>query len=166
MGLGRGAVGLAEGVASADQRDGFLVVHRHALEGFADECGRRKRVAVGVRTFRIDVDQAHLGGAEGILEAIEWPMSQPGGLRTPVYVLIGFPGIFPASGKAECAKAHGLQRYIAGEDQQIRPRNLLPVFLLDRPQQPAIPIDQHVVGPRIERRETLLAATGTTTAIA
>ena len=41
--LGRGAVGLAEGVAAADQRDGFLVVHRHASEGFTDEVRRRRQ---------------------------------------------------------------------------------------------------------------------------
>jgi hypothetical protein len=29
-------VHLAEGVAAGDQRDGFLVVHGHAGEGFAD----------------------------------------------------------------------------------------------------------------------------------
>jgi hypothetical protein len=31
-----GAVGLAEGVAAGDQRDGLFVVHRHARERFAD----------------------------------------------------------------------------------------------------------------------------------
>ena len=31
-----GAVGLAEGVAAGDQRDGLLVVHRHAEERLAD----------------------------------------------------------------------------------------------------------------------------------
>src|SRR5207247_5258968 len=36
MGLWAGAVGLAEGVAAGDQRDGFFVVHRHAREGLAD----------------------------------------------------------------------------------------------------------------------------------
>ena len=42
FGLGRhivgrsGAVGFAEGVAAGDERDGFLVVHRHAAEGVAD----------------------------------------------------------------------------------------------------------------------------------
>jgi hypothetical protein len=31
-----GAVGLAEGVAAGDERDGLFVVHRHAAEGLAD----------------------------------------------------------------------------------------------------------------------------------
>ena len=64
-----GAVGLAEGVAAGDQRDGLLVVHRHAEEGFADVLGRRDRIRLAVRPFRIDVDQAHLHGAERVLRA-------------------------------------------------------------------------------------------------
>ena len=68
MGLRAGAVGLAEGVAAGDQRDGLLVVHRHAGEGLADVRGRRERVRLAVRAFRVDVDQAHLHGAERILE--------------------------------------------------------------------------------------------------
>jgi hypothetical protein len=90
----------------------------------------------------------------------------PGGLRTPVHVLIGLPGIFAAGGETEGAETHGLQRHVAGEDQQIGPGNLLPVFLLDRPQQAARLVDVHVVRPTVERRETLLAATAAATAIA
>ncbi len=166
VGLGRGAVRLAESVAAADQRDGFLVVHRHALEGFADESGGGNRIAIGAWAFRIDVDQAHLGGAERIFELLEGPVSQPGGLGTPVHVQIRLPGVFTTGGKAEGAKAHGLQRHVAGEDQQICPGNLLAVFLLDRPQQAARLVDVDVVRPAVERRETLLAAPGAATAIA
>ncbi len=60
VGLGRRAVRLAEGVAAGDERDGFLVVHGHALEGLADILGGRDRIGVAVGTFRVDVDQAHL----------------------------------------------------------------------------------------------------------
>src|SRR5690606_31954774 len=35
-----GAVGLAERVAAGDERDGLLVVHRHAPEGLPDVAGR------------------------------------------------------------------------------------------------------------------------------
>ena len=66
--LGGGTVGLAEGVAAGDQRDRLLVVHRHALEGLADVPGRGHRVRVAVRALRVDVDQAHLHGAERVLE--------------------------------------------------------------------------------------------------
>jgi hypothetical protein len=37
-----GAVGLAEGVAAGDQRDGLFVVHRHAEEGLADVLAPRR----------------------------------------------------------------------------------------------------------------------------
>ncbi len=64
-----GAVGLAEAVAAGNQRDGLFVVHRHAEERLADVPGRRDRVGVAVRTFRIDVDQAHLHRAERLGQA-------------------------------------------------------------------------------------------------
>ena len=63
-----GAVGLAEGVAAGDQRDGLLVVHRHAAEGLADVAGRGERIGIAVRAFGVDVDQAHLHGGQRILE--------------------------------------------------------------------------------------------------
>ena len=102
----------------------------------------------------------------GLVEVLKGPVGQPGGLGTPVHVLIRLPGVFAAGGKAERAKAHGLQRHVAGEDQQVGPGNLLAVFLLDRPEQAARLVDVHVVRPAVERRETLLAATATATAIA
>ena len=61
VGVGR-AVGLAEGVAAGDQRDGLLVVHRHPAERLADVAGRGERVRVAVRALRVDVDEAHLDG--------------------------------------------------------------------------------------------------------
>ena len=64
-----GAVGLAEGVAAGDQRDGLFVVHRHAGEGFANVVGRGERIRLAVRAFRVDVDQAHLHGAERLAES-------------------------------------------------------------------------------------------------
>ena len=64
----RGAVRLAEGVAAGDQRDGFLVVHRHAAEGVADVVGRGERIGIAVRAFGVDVDQAHLHRGERILQ--------------------------------------------------------------------------------------------------
>src|SRR5581483_6771397 len=59
-----GAVRLAEGMAAGDQRDSFLVVHRHAEEGLANVLGRLDRVGIAVRAFRIDVDETHLHRAE------------------------------------------------------------------------------------------------------
>src|SRR6185312_10623860 len=63
-----GAVGLAEGMAAGDQRDGLFIVHRHAEKGFADVLRRRDRVRIAIRPRRIDVDQAHLHGAQGLCE--------------------------------------------------------------------------------------------------
>jgi hypothetical protein len=48
-------MGLAEGVAAGNQRDGFFVIHRHARESLADVPGRQDRVRVAVRTLRVDV---------------------------------------------------------------------------------------------------------------
>ena len=45
------AVGLAERVAAGDERDGLLVVHRHAAERLADVPGRGERVRVAVRAL-------------------------------------------------------------------------------------------------------------------
>ena len=81
-----GAVGLAEGVAAGDQRDGLLVVHRHAEERLADVLGRRDRIRIAVRAFRIDVDQAHLHRAERLRElafAAVALVAQPRALRDP-----------------------------------------------------------------------------------
>src|SRR5258708_7458092 len=63
-----GAMGLAEGVTAGNQRDGLLVVHRHARERLADVPRRREGIWIAVRPFRIDVDQAHLHGAERALQ--------------------------------------------------------------------------------------------------
>jgi hypothetical protein len=55
---------------------------------------------------------------------------------------------------------------VARENEEVRPRDLAAVFLLDRPEQPARLVEADVVGPAIERREALLAAAGTAPAVA
>ena len=55
-------------VAADDERDGFFVVHRHAAEGVADILGRRDRIGIAVRTFGVDVNQAHLHRGQRILQ--------------------------------------------------------------------------------------------------
>src|SRR5215467_12907465 len=89
-----GPVSLAEGVATRDQRDRFFVIHRHAAEGFANIfcCGEWIRIAV--RAFRIDVDQAHLHSAEGILKitlAAVALIGQPLAFWAPVDVILRLP---------------------------------------------------------------------------
>ncbi len=62
------AVGLAEGVATGDEGDGLLVVHRHAAEGLTDVAGGGQRVGVAVGALGVHVDEAHLDGAERALQ--------------------------------------------------------------------------------------------------
>src|SRR5207237_4812062 len=89
------ALGLAEGVASGNERDGLFVVHRHAEERLADVLGRGDWVRLTVRPNRIDVDDAHLHGAERLRElalaAVEF-VAQPRPLWTPV-ALFGLPDV-------------------------------------------------------------------------
>src|SRR4029079_2220386 len=63
-----GTMGLAEGMAAGNQRNGFLVIHRHPEEGFADVLGGRDRIRIAVRSRRIDVNETHLHGAERLRE--------------------------------------------------------------------------------------------------
>ncbi len=160
-------MGLAEGMAAGDQRDGLLVVHRHAEEGFADVLGRRDRVRVAVRPFRIDIDQAHLHGAERILQlafATVALVSEPRSLRAPVE-FFGLPDVDAAAGESERLEAHRIQRDVAGEHHQVGPGKLAAVFLLDRPQEPARLVEVGVVRPAVERREALLTGTGAAAAV-
>ena len=162
---------LAEGVATGDQGDDFLIVHGHAIEGGADVLGRQQVVAAGIRTFRIHVDQAHVRGAEGsaefalVADAFFRVDAQPLHLGAPVHVVVGFPDVFAAAGETEGAEAHRFQCDIAGEDEQVGPGNGLAVFLLDRPQQAPRLVDVDVVRPRVQRCETLLSAAAAATPI-
>jgi hypothetical protein len=162
-----GTVRLAESVAARDQRDRLLIVHRHAGEGLADIPRRRDRVGIAVRALGIDVDQAHLHGAERIGElafAAVALIAQPRAFRTPVK-LFGFPGVGAAAGKAEGLESHRLERDVAGQHVEVGPRNLAAVLLFDRPQETARLVEIGVVRPAVERREALLSAAGATAAI-
>ena len=46
-----GAVALAEGVSAGDERDGLLVVHRHARERLADVPAGGDRIRLAVRAL-------------------------------------------------------------------------------------------------------------------
>jgi hypothetical protein len=156
-----GAVGFAEGVAAGDQRDRLLVVHGHAREGLADVVGRGQRIRLAVRTFGIDVDQAHLDGGQRLVElalALVAGVAQPDVLGAPMDVLLGLPAVLTAKAEAEGLEAHGLHADVGGEDHQVGPADLVAVLLLDRPQQPAGLVEIAVVGPAVQRREALLAA--------
>ena len=91
---------------------------------------------------------------------------EPGGLGTPVDVVVRLPDVHAAAAEAEGLEAHRLQGDVAGEDHQVAPRDLLAVLLLDRPQQPAGLVQADVVRPAVERGEALLAGAGATAAVA
>ncbi len=162
-----GTVGLAEGVATGNQRNGFFVVHRHAEERFADVLGCCDRVRIAVRPFRIDVNETHLHGAERFGElafaAVAF-VAEPRALGTPVE-LFRLPDVGAAAGEAERLEAHRLERNVTCENHQVSPRDLPAVFLLDRPQQPARLVEVGVVRPAIQRREALLTCAGAAAAI-
>ena len=119
VGFGRGAVGLAEGVAARDKGDRLFIVHGHATEGGTDVLGSLHVVTAGVGPFRVDVDEAHVGGTEGgrkLAIALD-PIGidpEPGNFIPPVDVLIRLPHVGPPTAKAEGAKTHGLQGDVAG----------------------------------------------------
>ena len=163
------AMGLAEGVAACDQRNGLFVVHRHAGKGVANVARRRQRVRIAIGAFGIDVDQAHLHGRQRVFQVAVAAIAlvgQPLALGAPVDVLLGFPHIGAPTGEAEGFEAHGFQRHIAGQDHQIRPGNGIAVFLLDRPQQAPRLVQVHIVRPAVERRKALLPGPGAAAAIA
>ncbi len=166
-------MGFAEGMAAGDQGDGFLVVHGHAGEGYADVAGCGDRVGVAVRAFRVHVDQAHLHGSERVLQVTVTAVAavgllaggQPLALGTPVDVLFRLPDIPAAAGETEGLEAHGLQGDVAGQNHQVGPGDLLAVFLLDRPQQTAGLVEVDVVRPAVEWGETLVAGARTAAAV-
>jgi hypothetical protein len=182
---GRGRpVGLAESVAAGDQRDGLLVVHRHAPERVADVLRGGNRIRFAIRAFRVHVDQAHLNRGERIREVpgvgllavivgdehavafdhagralrVADVAAQPRGLAAPVHVEIRLPDVRAAAAEAERLEAHRLQSHVAREDHEIGPGDLPPVLLLDRPEQSARLVEADVVRPAVERREALLTA--------
>ncbi len=159
----------AERMSAGNQRDSFFVIHRHATEGFADILRRRQRIRLPVGSFGIDVDKPHLHGREMPLELALTAVTlvaKPRVFRSPEDVLFGFPDVFAAAAESEGFQSHGLQCAVSGEDHEVRPRNLPPVLLLDRPQQEPRLVEVHVVGPAVQRREALRAGAGTASTIA
>jgi hypothetical protein len=154
------AVRLAEGVTTRDQRHRLLVVHGHPREGLADVTGRRDGIGHAVGPLRVHVDEAHLHGAERVGElavAGVALIAQPLGLGPPVDVLLGRPDVGATAAEAEGLEPHGVQRHVTREHQQVGPRELAAVLLLDGPQQATGLVEVAVVGPAVERREALRA---------
>ncbi len=166
-GVGR-AMGLAEGVAAGHQGHRLLVVHRHAGKCFAHVAGRADGVGVAVGPLGVHVDQAHLHGGQRLGQLAVAGVAlvvQPLALRTPVDFFFRLPDVGPPAGEAEGLEPHRFERDVAGQDDQIRPRDLAPVLLLDRPQQPARLVEVAVVRPAVQGREALRTGARTAAAI-
>ena len=159
LGVSR-AVRLAEGVAAGREGDGLLVVHSHSGEGLANVAGRLQGVGVAARTFRIDVDEAHLHGGEGVLQDLllgDPGLPEPLLLGAPVDVLLRLEDVFATAAEAEDRAAHGFDGDVAGQDHQIGPGELAAILLLDRPQQAPSLVEIAVVRPAVQRGEALIA---------
>ena len=131
-------VALAKGVSTSNQCHGFFVVHRHPAKRLANVFGRCQWIAVGVWTFRVDVNQSHLHRTQRFLKiaiARVTFVAQPLCFRSPENIVLRLPNISAASSESERFKSHGLQRTISREDHQIRPRKFVSILLFDGPQQ-------------------------------
>ncbi len=154
------AMRLAEAVAAGDQRHRLFVVHRHALEGLADIASGRQRVRRAARPLRVHVNEPHLHGRERIfqvtLAGVALLVLQPDLLGAPVNVLIRLPDVGATAAKTKGLEAHRLERDVPGQNEQVGPRNVLAILLLDRPKQAPCLVEVHVVRPGAERRKALL----------
>ena len=149
------AVTLAEGMSAGNESNRFFVVHSHPGEGFPYVTAGGDGIRIAVGPFRIDVDQAHLYGGEGIFQipvAGVAFVAKPLGFRAPIYVFFRLPNILAPAAEAEGFKSHGLESASAGEDHQVGPGNFPTVFLLNGPEQTACFVQVHVVGPAVEGR--------------
>src|SRR5882724_5493127 len=163
------AVGFAERVPTGNERNGLLVIHRHARECLSDIARRSDWIWLSIRPFRIHIDQPHLHRSEGVLKITITAVAlvrQPLALRPPENVLFGFPDIRAPAAKTEGLEPHRLQCDITSENHEVGPGDFPPILLLDRPEQPARLVEVHIVGPTVERREALLTGSSPATAVA
>lgn len=141
-------VGLAEGVATSNQSNSFLVIHTHAGKGLTDIQTRGLGVRVTVGSAGINVDETHAHSAKRTLKlrstcgevraavVTDNVVSSSGEhilLSTPVDTLVGLVGILTAEAKAVRGEAHVLHGSVTGEDEQISPGESAAILLLDGP---------------------------------
>jgi len=130
-------VRLAERMATGDQCDGLLIVHRHTAERLANIDRRGERVGIAVRAFRIHVDQTHLHRRERLFEITFAGVAlvvEPRGFRTPINVFVGLPRVDAAAAESERPQSHRFECAVSRKDHEVGPRDLSAVPLLDRPQ--------------------------------
>ena len=105
--------------ATSYQRHGFLIIHRHAGEGFAHILTAQKRVRIAIRALRVHINQTHLNSGQRVgqlaLAAIAF-IIQPFALIAPVNIFFRMPDIGATAAKTESLATHGFNRHIAGED--------------------------------------------------
>jgi hypothetical protein len=166
----RSAMTLAKGVATGDQGDNLRVIHTHSAEGLTNVQGRRFWVTIAVGALRVDVDEAHMSSCKRLLQLASTggkvgtavvpdviTFGHEGCLSTPEDALIRLPRIGPTSTKAEDREAELLEGRVAGQEDQVCPRDGFAILLLDGPQQAPCLVEVGIVRPAIERSEALLA---------
>ena len=124
-------------------------------------------VRVAARALRVHVDQTHVVGAELSLEftvIVVAFVPKPLGLRPPVRV-VSLPDVGAAEGEPERLEAHRFQGAVAGEDDEVGPRQVAAVLLLDRPQQATRLVQVAVVRPAVQGRKALVARAAAAAAV-
>ncbi len=162
------AMRLTKGMTACDQSDGLFVIHGHPRESLANVAARFHWVWIAIRALWIDIDEAHLNGAQRLCQfaiAAVTLIAQPFSFRAPVNVIFWFPNIFATAAEARRLKAHGFQCAVTCEDHDIGPAQCTAIFFLDRPKQQTGLVEIAIVWPAVERRKALRAAACTTTAI-
>ena len=152
------AMRLAEGVPTGHQRHGLIVIHRHPRKSLAHVLARGHRIGVAIRTFGVDVDQAHLHGGQRVFQlalAGVAHVTQPAVFLAPIDVLFRLPDVGTTAAKTKALEAHRLHRDVARQDVKVSPGDLVAVFLLDRPQQAARLVQVGIVRPAVGGRKTL-----------
>ena len=160
-------------VTTSHQRNSLTVIHAHARECIADVVCRCERVRVAIWALGVDVDQTHLHSSQRVLEialtrvtaVLATRVLQPLFLRAPVCVLFRLPNIRTTTAETECFETHRFHRDVTCQNEQVCPRNLVAIFLLDGPKQATRFVEVAVVRPAVERCETLLSCGTTPTTI-
>lgn len=164
---------LTESVSASNEGNRLGIVHAHTAKRCANVQSRSQWVRDTVRPNRVHINQAHVGARQGNLKTVGpridigativslvVAFGEPLGLRAPVDALICLPGIDSATTVAQGREVEGLQGHVSGEDDQVGPRKLAAILLLDGPYETAGFVETGIVGPAAQRCETLLSLTG------